>query len=159
MKKILLFCIMTIATIFSFTSCNSVEDGFQGTYQFWEPCTQWGATMKEVKTFMSKQSGWKMNFEVKDKEIYYTHKKTGMQVVYEVGSAGLHKANLSYINCNHEYEHMKSDWAEKYNLTWEKSTFSDWADITELNSKAETSYSSINQDSYIHIILTPLKAE
>lgn len=150
MKKLLMYFAMVAAMIGSFTSCNSIDEDFEGVYTFWQPYTNWEAGMSDIKAYMNKQPGWKMNIEVNGKSISYVHKATGMEVFYELKGDKLGHVNLSYINCPEELDHMKKDWAEKFHFKWDEFGT---ADIKELDCNALASVLIINNTSYVKLEL------
>lgn len=121
-KKSFLFFFMALTAAMMFTSCETIDEDFQGTYQYYAPLTDWNAEMKDVKKFMEKQKGWKQNLEVPSEHyIQYTHKKTGMTLDYKMsGTTGkLKKVTLKYINCASEYQHMLQDMTDKFGVEWD----------------------------------------
>lgn len=127
MKKFIFsFVCMAIAAI-GFSSCT-IEDTkpIEGSYQYFVPNMEWGASASKVTFAMGKMSGWKRDkaSDSSSDEICFIHKATKAEMRYRFNKGKLEESSVSYYGCNDKFDQMKSDWAGKWNLVWTEETSS-----------------------------------
>lgn len=128
MKKLFFTILCFTLAVVSFTSCissNEDEKGEEivGEYKFFEPVLDWGVDKAMVRMRMADKANWNEDRTAEtENALNFYNPKTYTTMTYEFRDKKLIASSVIYLNCHEKYNQMKSDWADKLNITWKQMT-------------------------------------